>query len=505
MQWIKVHKYTLLVLFLLSVLYFFLRLIAILSLPIFTDEAIYVRWAQIASNDANWRFISLTDGKQPMFVWLAMIFIKFVKDPLLAGRLVSVFAGFGTLIGLFFLAKTLFKNIWIGLLTSFLYLLYPMSLVYDRMALYDGLVGFFIVWGLFLEVLLVKKIRLDLALILGLVIGGGVLTKTNAFLNIYLLPTTLLLFNFRQNKPWSRLFRWCIYVGIAVVLSYMYYSILRLSPYYHVINEKNATFYYPLKEWLQNPLINFWENTKALVYWFTTYLTIPMIAFIIGSFFVKKDFFKEKVLLVLWFLVPFVTLFFIGKVIYPRFIFFMTLSLLPLAAFTLYQVSMLFKNKIVFLFIGVVATALFFQADYFILTDFANSPIPASDLEQYSNNWPAGGGVKESVAFFKEQAKKGKIYIGTEGTFGLMPASLELYLKDDPNIQIVGYWPINDQPPKEVIEMSLKIPTYFVFYQPCPSCKQSGERPSLWPAKEVLRFKKAKPSASYVVYQIFPK
>src|SRR5579864_961688 len=82
------------------VLYFFLRLFDILSLPIFTDEAIYIRWSQIASNDASWRFISLTDGKQPMYVWIAMLILKVIKDPLLAGRLVSVGAGFLSTIGI---------------------------------------------------------------------------------------------------------------------------------------------------------------------------------------------------------------------------------------------------------------------------------------------------------------------------------------------------------------------------------------------------------------------
>ena len=68
-------------------IYLITRLYNLLGLPIFTDEAIYIRWSQIALQDASWRFISLTDGKQPMYVWLAMIFLRFVRDPLLAGRL----------------------------------------------------------------------------------------------------------------------------------------------------------------------------------------------------------------------------------------------------------------------------------------------------------------------------------------------------------------------------------------------------------------------------------
>src|SRR6266581_4945616 len=92
------------------VLFFVTRFYNILALPIFTDEAIYVRWSQIASNDAAWRFISLTDGKQPMFVWIAMILMKVIHDPLLAGRVVSVFAGLFSMIGLFFLTSEVFKN-----------------------------------------------------------------------------------------------------------------------------------------------------------------------------------------------------------------------------------------------------------------------------------------------------------------------------------------------------------------------------------------------------------
>ena len=110
------------------ILYFFTRFYNILSLPIFTDEAIYVRWAQIAGNDASWRLISLTDGKQPMFVWIAMILMKVINDPLLAGRTVSVLAGFGSVIGIFFLTNELFKNKKLGFLASFIYVLYPFAI-----------------------------------------------------------------------------------------------------------------------------------------------------------------------------------------------------------------------------------------------------------------------------------------------------------------------------------------------------------------------------------------
>src|SRR3990167_10892944 len=85
--------------------YLFTRLTNLLDIPIFTDEAIYIRWAQIGSRDANWRFIPLTDGKQPLFVWAMMISIRLFQDPLYAGRIVSVLSGLASLIGVYFLSR----------------------------------------------------------------------------------------------------------------------------------------------------------------------------------------------------------------------------------------------------------------------------------------------------------------------------------------------------------------------------------------------------------------
>ena len=137
------HKWEIVFSVLLALAYFTLRLIYLNRLPIFTDEAIYVRWAQIALHDSSWRFISLTDGKQPMFVWVAMVFMKFIHDPLIAGRLVSVVSGFFTMLGLWFLTFELFKNKRIAFLASTLYIFYPFAQVLDRMALMDSMVGAF--------------------------------------------------------------------------------------------------------------------------------------------------------------------------------------------------------------------------------------------------------------------------------------------------------------------------------------------------------------------------
>jgi 4-amino-4-deoxy-L-arabinose transferase-like glycosyltransferase len=162
-------------------LYLVLRLTNILSLPLFTDEAIYVRWSQIGYQDASWRFISLTDGKQPLFTWLVMVALRFIHDPILAGRLVSVLAGIFSSLGLFFLTKEIFRKTSTAMLASFLYILYPFALVLDRMALYDGLVATFVPWSIWLSIKMVKQLKSYQPFVLSMVIGAGILNKSNAF------------------------------------------------------------------------------------------------------------------------------------------------------------------------------------------------------------------------------------------------------------------------------------------------------------------------------------
>jgi len=487
MGFLKRHKFEIFILIVLTLIYFVSRFYSILSLPIFTDEAIYIRWAQIAKQDANWRFISLTDGKQPMFIWLMMISLRFIQDPLLAGRIISVVAGFFTLIGMYFLGREVFKSNKIGLISSTLYVIFPMALVYDRMALYDSLVGTFTIWALFLIVLLARKIRMDIALILGMIVGGGVLTKTNAFFSIYLLPASLILFDWNKKGLKNRLAKWIFLAVIAVVITYGFYFILRLSPFFHIIAEKNTIFVYPLKEWLQHPLEFLITNWQAFWDWTNRYLTWPLFILVISSFFIAKNFVKEKTVLFLWFIAPIIALGIFGRTLYPRFIFFMLLSLLPLIAYSLVNICAKFRKPYLLGIFVFLVFLLAFKTDYLILTDIAKSDIPSSDIQQYLTRWPAGGGIKKSIEFFEKEAKKGKIYIATQGTFGLMPYAFEIYLINNPNIKIEGYWPIEDKIPAKVIEESKKNPTYFVFYQPCPSCSETGIAPIIWNLKPVLQ------------------
>lgn len=564
---IKKYKFEIILLTLIVVAYFSTRFFRIMSLPIFTDEAIYVRWSQIARADANWRFISLTDGKQPSFVWIAMSIMKFVKDPLLAARLVSVFAGFGSLIGMFFVGREIFKNRWIGILSSFVYLVFPMALVYDRMALYDSLVGMFAIWALYFSILLVRNVRLDIALILGMVMGGGFLTKSSLFFSLPLLFASYILFDWKQKYTKEKIFKLIGLSIVAGIVSFGMYSILRLSPFYHIINEKNSIFAYPINEWIKHPFTYFSSNLRGLFDWLITYLTpalvltavfsflipgklskrqwkdifivfipfgliilvlnllnfvgaltvktieiqtvlpyvfaILLLACAVLSLFRRYDFWREKAVLFVWFGVPFIYLAFFGNTIYPRFILFMVLFLIPLVAFSLYNLRELFANKIILAFLFIVLFGMALNADFWILKDISLAPIPRSDYDQYINNWPAGGGVKEIISYLDEQAKNQKIYIASLGTFGSLPTySVEIYLGENTNISKEGIYPVPSEMPQELGEKAKQMPTYlFVSNQ-----KEFEEAIKNWPLTLVVEYQKGSLKKAYSrLYKINPR
>src|SRR3989344_7820512 len=92
---------------LILILGLFLRLYNLTIFPVFADEAIYIRWAQVMRAEQNLRFLPLSDGKQPLFMWLVIPFLKIFSDPLFAGRFLSLLTGLSSLAGIYILSRIL--------------------------------------------------------------------------------------------------------------------------------------------------------------------------------------------------------------------------------------------------------------------------------------------------------------------------------------------------------------------------------------------------------------
>ena len=480
----------------LAVFYFATRLINLTLLPIFTDEAIYIRWSQIALQDPAHRFISLYDGKQPLFVWLNMLTLNFPVDPLIAGRLVSVAAGFTALVGLTLLAWRLFGKK-AGFLAGLLYIISPFFLFYDRLALYDSLTNTFMIWALLLQVILVQTLRLDAALLLGFAIGGGLLTKSSAGFAIYLLPVSLLLFDWRRSDRWRRMGVWVGLSLVAVFIAFLFEVIMKLSPYQHMVGLKTARFIVPFQEFfVADAWARFHGNLGGLTNWLIAYFTWPwLIGVGVTLLTTLKLHWRKTLLLFGWFIGPFLILAAFGLILYPRFILFMTFPLLIILAFGLGQLEIRsIRSIVVYLLLAAYAAYFSFQ----IIFNPVFAPLPGADRGQFIDDWPAGYGINEIVAFLRQETQNKKVFVATEGTFGLTPYALEIYLQGNPNITIQGFWPINDHPEEIFSKVGQFDEVYILF-------KDSQNPPERFPDRDielVSQYRKGKGNIFMKLYRL---
>jgi len=479
---------------LLSFLFFILRVYDLKSLPIFVDEAIYTHWAQLGLYDASLRLVSLIDGKQPLFNWLTTALMNLIPNPLIAGRLISIGAGFFTMIGLFSLCISLFKNRWVGIISVSLYVFYPFALVLNRMAIYESLIGMFTIWSLYAVIMLVRYISLGTSLVLGLVLGGSILTKSSGFTNIYLLPSALILFKFNR-KNIKKLFILLFYICVALLIAFLCYSILLLSDKFSAIADKNAIFIYHFRELIPYRAFDKWlENIFQLLNWTVIYLTYPVVFVIIFSFF-KKSYVKEKFLLFLWFIIPLIGIALFGRSLVPRYLFSMTLLLVPVIAIGLWELYFALKNKIAYSLVVALIVGFLSFSNYKILTDMPHAPIPKEDLNQYVNSYSSGEGLKEIVAYLQELTRKEKILIASEGTYGSLPGTvIEIYFMHNTQVERYKFDTLPKKLPKELYKKAKSMPVYIIFNE-----TQSVKN---WPLEFVMRFKRGSGGLFLSLYKI---
>lgn len=454
----------------LIVAYLVTRLINLTILPIFTDEAIYLRWSQIMAYDAGLRFLPLTDGKPPLFFWLMMIAIKILRnfDILFVGRLTSVLCGLLGLSGVAFTAWVLFKNKKISVLASLFYILSPFAFVYDRMAMADSLLAGLFIWAMGLSILLVKTTRLDTALILGMVGGFGLLTKTPAIFSFILAPALIL---FRPKNIIKIIFLFILSFGIAE----MFFAILRLFPLFNMITSKNSEFTIGLSEFLKQPFGLLIGNLKSLLYWEYFYLTLPITILVFYALYkgFRKNF-SEILYLSACFLIPLVAMASFNKVIYARYLLMFTMPLLILAAYGLSKLKSIF-------YLPIFSIAVF--TIVMLIINPVRAPLLQADRDQYIDGWAAGNGVTEIRQYLADKSG----VLATEGTFGLMPFSLELYQKDYPKLEIKPYWPLPEKLPANT--------GYLIVYQ-------RPDYPIGYKLEELLRFRQGTSNDYLRLYKV---
>lgn len=440
---------------LISGFYFFSRLQNLTSIPVFGDEAIYIRWSQIIQSEETLRFIPQTDGKQPLFMWINAVTLKLIQDPLVSGRIISVFAGFGLLLSLFlctaiflnyeakennifkFIKSSINKNFYPAIFTSLVYCLIPFSFFFDRLTTADTLLSFFGLLALIFSLLLAKYPRLDLAIILGFILGLSWLTKSPAIYFVVLSFATFLFFNLRRPKL-------IIFPIISSFVGFLIYNILRLGPQFHMIALRNQDYIWSIFEIIKHPFDPLKPHLTDVLSIYGQYLSWPLLIFAITGLILflrnKKDSKSLKtkyLILVSWWILPLIANAAMAKVFTARYILFTLPPLLILISLGLFTFINKIKLPIIKIAFFIAIFTLNLNFIYQISTNPFNQKLPSTE-QGYLSDWTSGWGIKNSADYLKERSLSANVIVGTEGAFGTLPDGLQIYGNKVSHLTIIG-------------------------------------------------------------------
>ncbi len=449
---------------LLLVFYFITHLPRLVALPVFADEAIYIRWAQLIMDDwQRYLFFPMNDGKTPLFIWLLIPFQYLFSDQLWAARFVSVLVGAAQLLVIQQIAKMLGARPKTQWLTMLLVAVLPFWYFHHRMALMDSMLVLFLsltVWGE-LHILLRKKRKWLWVVLTGIFFGLSFWTKLPA---LFLIPIFGIFLFLPEKKRWQEYIPYLFPLAVAGFIGCAMFAALRISPSFSQLFRRGADFTYPISDVL---LHGMWQQTlrniPTYISYFAQYFTVPMLLLAFAGLFSKRS--RRLVMCLLLaaacFSGPFILF---GRVIYARYLFpsalFLTLAT-TLSTQALYdhwfveQVapSQLWKKTI----IGIALALLFANTIAFSFSwmwsnmfDINHIPFTTSDRAQYLEDWSAGQGITETVQYIQSQAQSHSIAVATEGRFGTLPDGLLLYFHNrdvqDIYIEGTGEYPVKSLP-----------------------------------------------------------
>lgn len=456
----KLFKNThLLILIALLCVYLLTHVLGLTQLPVFADEAIYIRWSQLLIDDWNrYLFFAMNDGKTPLFIWLLAPLQFVISDPLYAARFLAVLFGLGQVVILMQIVSLLSKNKMTQYLAGGVTMILPFWYFHHRMALMDGALTFFISLAAYgvIKIISVKSLTFDLTRVRWIIFTGvcfwlALLTKLPAILFV---PTFFVMLFIKGKSSKNAIVINSLSILMSIGLGLILFGLLVLTGNIGQLFSRGSDFLFSFNEvfvqgkW-QETLISF----PTYISYFVTYLTPSFIIFILIGLFLKRNqtlthaFFWSGVLFVL----PIAVM---GQVVYPRYLFpatlFFTLSgVFAIEAYfsTYLHNSHKLLNQIILTTFGVLLIANTVSSSlYFIFTSSTRAnetPFVSSDVTQYLTEWSSGHGLVEVSELIKQTAQTTTIAVGTEGYFGTLPDGLVLYFHrqnvDNIYIDGIGY------------------------------------------------------------------
>lgn len=482
---------------LIASLYFFTRGIQLLEMPIFIDEATFLGMARAIIQNPLSPFVSLSHGHQPLHSWLLVLSSLLFSDPLVGGRIVSVLAGFGSLLGLWLVGRLYGLRVGASF-ASFSFVFSPLFLLHDRLAIKDSFLACVAIWFFYGTLRWFKDFSYRWMFLAAFFLGMGLLTKSIASFFVLLAPLSLFYFPARQ-VPWKKFFLQGTLFGLLVLGMH---SILRLSKGYHNIDIHTFSYLLSLSEFLKNPFQLFFVNGGEIWSWLNIYLGLPMIlSFILAPFVLWRRQKRPLAILMAWSLIPILFECLFAHNPFPRYFLFTLLFwylLIGVFLESLWNFAKQRMGKRVFVGLGLfVFINLWspFLLSHQILFHLKTAPFAPIDRWQYLEGWPAGYGLKEAAAFFQRQPKP--CVILTEPNY-LTRVGLPLYLENS-NCRVEVALTDEALVHLEDLRSQFKGPSVFLVFN------QRQEIPQGKLLKELASYPKAGNKESLRIFKFAPK
>ena len=465
MRYFSKHKEIVVAILGIVALYLVTHLFKLTVLPVFADESIYVRWAQLIMDEpARYALFPLNDGKTPLFIWALVPLQYLFSDQLFAARILSVVVGLGQVFAIGWLIRLFGGKKQTAFLGMLMTTLLPYWYVHHRVALMDGAMTLWLslaVGGVLKiaeqkinakKLFSFENLKKDWPWILfaGVFFGLALLTKLPGILFapiLFLVGWGWLII--KKGFDFEKLFYLSIKIGMSVGLGFLMFITLKLHPAFGQLFSRGSDFLFPLGEVLGGA----WRETIISVpnylKYFIAYLTLPVILLnVIGLFSPKNKKTHHLLLfLALAFLAPIMLM---GRVVYPRYLFpasiFLTVSAaLVFENFYLFLDSKknLLKKTLVQLILILFLANMLAVSGVFVyqsMFEVDKTPFVPADKVQYLYEWSSGHGIVETVELIQSMAQKQTVAVATEGFFGTLPDAILMYLhdRDVTNIYVAG-------------------------------------------------------------------
>lgn len=366
------------------------RLYEIHKLPLFLDEALYIRWTDTIA-EAGWSGLLAPlneDGQPPLFFWISAVIKKYLLpgDSLLVLRLMSISFGSLAMVGGMGLAYQISKSKRAAWIFGFLYVSVPYTLILERIGMRDSAMTFVFLSSLLGIYSWQKSNQLRSLIFSGAVLSLGIWIKSIAWLAVF---SSLLLLVILNKRPAIR--AWIAILAPLIISVAVLYFMGAVNS----ITQKNSIFL--IEAWPSISQVR--DNTYQVMIWLNQYLSTLLfifLIFLIAAITLKKD--KTIGRFVLVVSAPLMIEIVIAEIFFPRYFLISVGGFLVILALYLEKLS----RKIHWTHFAVALLVLLMPPltkSIQYVQDPLQTTLPQIEQWQYISGWPAGYGVAETANF----------------------------------------------------------------------------------------------------------